>query len=62
MDVACCHGKRYDVIGVLKIELKRYLYFAYTMKMIFFFGIFHSLTKNYRNKKPFRTSLNRVSV
>ena len=48
MDLACCHGNRYDVISTLKVLLnnrvaKILLVNAYKYE-ISFFGIFHHFT------------------
>ena len=54
MELACCHGKRYDVKRALKVLPSQ-------QYEISFFGIFHDhpFTNTILiNKKPFRASLN----
>ena len=60
MDLACCHGNRYDVISALKVlpnnrVVKIFIVFLHYE--ISFFGIFHRFTNTIALEKPFRASL-----
>ena len=59
MDLACCHGNRYDVISAFKLLPNNRVAKIFLVCLhyeISFFGIFHRFT-NYSNKKPFRASI-----
>ena len=60
MDLACCHGKRYDVISALKVLTNTRvakIFIVCLHNEISFFGIFHRFTNTIATTKPFRTSL-----
>ena len=62
MDLACCHGNRYDVISALKVlpnnRVAKILIVCLHYE-ISFFGIFHRFTNNIATEKPFRASLSK---
>ena len=60
MDLACCHGNRYDVISALKVlpnNRVAKIFIVYLHNKISFFGIFHRFTNTIGTKKPFRASV-----
>ena len=61
MDLACCHGNRYDVISALKVLTNNRvakIFIVWLHNEISFFGIFHRFTNTIATKKkPFRASL-----
>ena len=64
MDLACCHGNRYDVISALKVlpnNRVANIFIVFLHYEIFFFGIFHRFTNTIATEKPFRASLSDFS-
>ena len=60
MDLACCHGNRYDVISALKVLTNNRvakIFIVCLHNEISFFGIFHRFTNTKATKIPFRASL-----
>ena len=60
MDLACCHGNRYDVVIALKVLLNNRvakIFIVFLHYEISFFGIFHRFTNTIATEKPFRASL-----
>ena len=58
MELACCHGKRYDVINALKVlpNIRVAKIFIVCLHYeISFFGIFHRLTHTIATKNPFES-------
>ena len=60
MDLACCHGNRYDVIRALRVLTNNRvakIFIVCLHNEISFFGIFHRFTNTLATKKTFRASL-----
>ena len=56
MDLACCHGNRYDVISALKVLTNNRvakIFIVCLHNEISFFGIYHRFTNTIATQKPF---------
>ena len=56
MDLACCHGNRYDIISALKVLPKNRvakIFIFFLHYEISFFGIFNRFTNTTATKNPF---------
>ena len=56
MDLACCHGNRYDVITALKVlpnNRVANIFIVCPLYEISFFGIIHRFTNTIATKNPF---------
>ena len=61
MDLACCHGSRYDVISALKVLPNNRVAKIFIVCLhyeISFFGIFHRFTNTIAIKKTLSSLLN----
>ena len=62
MDLACCHGNRYDVISALKVLPNNRVAKIFIVCLhyeISFFGIFHRFTNTIATKKTLSSLLKR---
>ena len=60
VDLACCHGNRYDVTRALKVLTNNRvakIFIVCLCNEISFFGIFHRFTNTIATKKPYWASL-----